>query len=481
MASRRTVLRTAAAAAGAGLLADTAAARPRHARTPPAAGSPDSAGLFRTAMPVAPVLAPAFTTGSCDIYTITMRRARKEIVPGLLTELLTYDGHFPGPTIKARSGRRVIVAHRNALEVPTSVHLHGGEVSSGNDGDPMHTIAPGSRRDYFYPNRQPHASLWYHDHAHHAAAESVYRGLSGFYLLTDETEEALPLPSGRYDVPVALRDARLDGRGRLVYEMDDVFGRTTILANGKAWPYFRVAARKYRFRLLNSSNMRFFGLRLADGSQFVQIGSDGGLLERPHPTAGLLLSPGERADVVIDFSRYRVGSQVVLENTLGPGPEQVGRVLRFDVTHEARDSSLVPDRLRSLAPLPAVTGSRSFELRMDEEESAGARAYINDRTYDPHRTDSRVPHGGSEIWTVTNTNRKAPHNFHVHLVQFRVLERNGGRPGPDEQGLKDTVRLLPGDTVKLQVTFRSYRGRYLYHCHMLDHAAMGMMATMEIE
>ncbi|KJY40761.1 bilirubin oxidase, partial [Streptomyces sp. NRRL B-1568] len=218
-----------------------------------------------------------------------------------------------------------------------------------SDGDPMDTIAPGASRTYTYPNKQTHAALWYHDHAHHMESENVYRGLSGFYLLRDQTELALPLPSGQYDIPIMLRDARIDDTGTLVYEMHDFMNRTTILANGKPWPYLQVAARKYRFRILNSTNLRFFTLHLSDNTDITQIGTDGGLLEKPLTTQTIALTPGERADIIIDFSRYKPGTQITLDNTEGPGPtELVGKILRFDITHTTPDPSTIPTTLRTL-------------------------------------------------------------------------------------------------------------------------------------
>lgn len=488
MVTRRNVLGAGLAAIGAGLtgaaLTPMITAHNATAGTAVPQAQAGAAGMavepFRVALPVPPVLAPVSTAGGVDVYAVTMRRAVKEIVPGQPAEVLTYNGSFPGPTIKARSGRPVVVRQRNQLDMPTSVHLHGASVPHRSDGAPMDTIAPGAGRTYVYPNRQPHASLWYHDHAHHMESEHVYRGLSGSYLLTDHTERRLPLPSGAYDIPIAIRDAHLDESGQLVYVMGDR-NRTTLLANGVPYPYVAVAARKYRFRLLNSANTRSFRLRLADGGPIVQIGSDGGLLPGPHTTDSVYLSAGERADVVIDFSRYPVGTQLVLQNTTGSGPaDQIGQVLRFDVTRTAHDPSVVPPVLRALRPLPAATAERSIELRMDEGGTAPPKAYIDGKTYDPDRVDSLVRHGASEIWTVTNPNKIVPHNFHMHLVQFRVLERNGKEPDPGEVGLKDTVMLMPGETVRLQATFDTYRGAYVYHCHMLDHSAMGMMATMKI-
>ncbi|MFF4485237.1 multicopper oxidase family protein [Streptomyces sp. NPDC001544] len=452
-------------------------------RTAVADLDPGSIPKFATAMPLPRVLAPHAVSGTTSYYRVTMKETAAAILPGLPdTTVRTYQGQFPGPVIKARSGRRVVVEQTNSLGLPVSVHLHGAHVPPSSDGGPMDLIQPGASKTYTYPNQQPHANLWFHDHAHHQESEHVYRGLSGFYLLTDETEERLPLPAGEFDVPIALREARFDTAGQLVYAMDDWPNRNVILVNGRPWPYFEVAARRYRLRLFNQSNGRFFDLKLSDGSEFTVVGGDGGLLARPARATVVRLSPGERADIVVDFSRYPVGGKVVLENALGPGPvEHVGQVMRFDITRTAPDDSSVPDTLRTLPEPRAATVNRRFELSMDEDGRPDPRGYINGRTYDPERIDTEIAYGTTEIWTVTNTNRLAPHNFHTHLVMFRVLERNG-TPVTDgfESGLKDTVSVLAGETVKLQATFTGYRGTYVYHCHLFDHSAMGMMGTFRV-
>ncbi len=484
MVSRRRVLAAGMATASVGVTGAalvplaTAPAGAAPGGAAPAGAAP-AATPFTQPMPRPTVLSPVSTGGGVDVYVMTMRQATAEILPGVQSQVLTFNGSFPGPLIKARRGRPVVIEQRNRLDVPASVHLHGGEVEAQHDGQPMETIAPGEDRTYYYPNTQPHASLWYHDHAHHIESENVYRGLAGQYLITDEVEEALPLPTGQYDLPIAIRDANVDATG-LHYTMGDR-QRSTMIANGKAYPYVQVAARKYRIRLLNCSNQRFMELGLEDGSEMIQIGSDGGLLPRPHRTAAIPLSAAERADVVIDFSRYAVGSSVVLKNTGGFGnPELVGQVLRFDIVRTAKDSSSVPDVLRELPPLPRPTAERTVTLRMDEDGRPDPQAYIDEKLYDPARVDQQVRFGASEIWTVRNLNQTAWHNFHMHLVQFRVLDRNGQAPGPGEAGLKDTVNLRPNETVRVQATFDTHRGAYVYHCHMLDHSAMGMMATMRI-
>ncbi|PKT67299.1 bilirubin oxidase, partial [Streptomyces populi] len=262
-----------------------AARRAEAADTPAPANSTTAPAVepFTVPMPLIPVARPVSTAGGVDTYESTTRKITKEILPGIRTELLTYDGLFPGATIRACRNRPVVLVQHNGLDVPISRHLHGASVPQDSDGGPMDTIAPGDTRVYRYPNKQPHASLWYHDHAHHTESENVYRGLHGGYLLGDATERALPLPRGRYDVLIALRDADFDASGQLLYAMGDR-SRNTLLVNGAPYPYFEVAARKYRLRFANTSNMRFFELRLADGGDLVQIGSDGGLLPAPHTT-----------------------------------------------------------------------------------------------------------------------------------------------------------------------------------------------------
>ncbi|MGW6398497.1 multicopper oxidase family protein [Streptomyces sp. NPDC055134] len=444
-----------------------------------AAGAP-AVTPFAVPLPVPKVLAPYRRTSTADYYAVTMSRTSHEILPGTRTDVLTYNGTFPGPTIRARKGRTAVVRQINALDMPTSVHLHGGSNPVEHDGGMTDTIAPGRSRTYVYANDQVGATLWTHDHAHHMESEHVYRGLSGLYLLGDKAEGALGLPSGRYEVPLILRDAQFDAAGQMVYTMDDAENRTTILVNGAPWPYMKVEARKYRFRMLNSCNLRIFILCLNDGSQVTQIGSDGGLLPAPAATPVLVLSPGERADFVVDFSKYAPGTQLTLQNMLGPGPtELVGQIMRFDIGEKTPDTSRVPDVLTTLPALPKPAVERSFELRMDEP-GTGDKAYINGKTFDAGRIDTNIKWGDTEVWTVTNTSATIPHNFHTHLVQFRILERDGQPVYPAEAGLKDTVLLFPGQTARLQLTFDTHKGVYPYHCHMIDHSAMGMMAQMKI-
>ncbi|MFB9688263.1 multicopper oxidase family protein [Amycolatopsis plumensis] len=449
-----------------------------HTGHAPATGSAAGGGrpaaglgvLFSQRLPIPQQLTPMRRGDGVDVYKIPIKAAQHAFLPGKPAPVRSFGGQFVGPTIRAKTGTPVEVTFTNQLDVPSNVHLHGGHNAQADDGHPMDLLDPGQSRTYHYPNRQQGATLWYHDHAHHLEAENVYRGLHGFYILDDEAERGLNLPSGQYDVPIMLRDIQLDANGAMVYPNFPP-DRTTILVNGVVNPYFQVAARKYRFRLLNTSNERQFRLTLG-GVQMTQIASDGGLLPAPVPRSEILLGSAERVDIVVDFSQVPLGSHLVLKDISGP-------LLRFDVTRLAVDSSRVPATLRPLPAPGTATVQREITMRFDETNFTGL---VNEQVYDPNRVDITVKRGATEIWTVRNTDTVfgAPHSFHLHLEQFRVLDRNGGPPGPDDVGRKDTVFLGPGEWVRVQTTFTDYVGRYVYHCHFLDHSTLGMMAQMEI-
>nr|WP_052478815.1 multicopper oxidase family protein [Kibdelosporangium sp. MJ126-NF4] len=476
MATRRDLLKL-------GVVGGVAAALPLESAVSALTDESVSASVtpFTSAMPVPVVLRPARRTKDADIYDVEMIEAATEVVPGLTTTMRTYNGTYPGATIRARRGRSVIVRQRNALGVDTSVHLHGGHVPSAHDGHPMDLLKPGASREYHYPNTQHAAALWYHDHAHGSEAENVYRGLHASYILTDEFEQGLPLPSGKFEVELQIRDARIETDGTLRYIRAQ--DRPHMLVNGKERPYFQVAARKYRFRVYNVSVDRFMSLRLADGSEFTQIGSDGGFLPAPVTVNEMRLSSAERADIVIDFSRYKPGTSVVLQNTSALATENAD-VLRFDIGRPVHDDSRVPRALFHCPPTPPATVQREFALQWD---AVLARYAINGKTYDPNRVDVQAKLGATEIWTIKNTDKQAPppnfhlnHNFHTHLTQFRVLDRNGVPVGPTESGWKDTVMVAPGDTVRIALTWTDYTGRFVVHCHQLPHSDYSQMAEIEI-
>lgn len=471
---------------------------------------------FLVPLPIPPVLTPR-KDATRDYYEIAQQVATKEILPGVPTEIWGYNGGFPGPTIVSQSGRTTVVRHRNHLSVPTVVHLHGGHTPAASDGYPTDLVLPSSgmsmpqhaqmdgmahsdkravitqgTRVYEFPLRQRAATLWYHDHRMDFSAPDVWRGLAGFHIVHDDEEMALPLPKGVRDIPLMIMDRAFAADGSLLYPALDPSALHTpgvaypytqgvqgdvILVNGAPWPVLDVDAVRYRFRLLNASNSRRYRVALdpppPGGAGLVQIGSDGGLLERPLTHDAIEIAPGERFDVVIDFSRYRVGDRIRLVNRLGTGTTQ--HVMQFRVGGKSRDDSHVPDRLsriETLSPSQAVT-TRTFTLRSGESHGW----VLNGHDYSPDRIEASPRLGDVEIWRFI---ADFHHSVHIHLVHFQVLSRNGYKPGPYDAGWKDTVDMHPAEEIAVIARFSDYKGRYVFHCHTLEHEDMAMMANFEV-
>lgn len=452
---------------------------------------------FQVPLPIPPVRRPVD-----GVLEITQRVAEVEILPGRRTPVLGYDGIFPGPTIETRRGEPVLVRHRNELPVPTVVHLHGGHTPAEHDGWPTDLLLPAGvsswthhghggqlrtgTRDYAYPMDQRAATLWYHDHRMDFTGPHVYRGLAGFHLIRDAEEEALGLPSGDRELPLMITDRAFEADGAFRYPsvdrtlrrvpgvesnwMEGVLG-DVILVNGAPWPVAEVDAARYRLRLLNASNARRYELALTPGGEFIQIGSDGGLLAAPVRHSSLRLAPGERFDVVVDFSEYPVGTEVTLVNRLGR--DATAQVMRLRVVRPARDSSTVPERLSTaeqLRPGPVVR-----EWRFTRGRAGNHPGWtINGLPFDPTRVDARPRLGEVELWRfVTDLH----HPVHVHLDPFQVLSRRGRGPAAFDAGWKDTVDLRPAEVVEVAVRFTDHRGRFMMHCHNLEHEDMAMMTT----
>ncbi|GAB3733512.1 multicopper oxidase family protein [Amycolatopsis oliviviridis] len=447
---------------------------------------------FSMPLSLPPDLMPVHRTSTTDFYEVEISETEHEILPGTRTRLLTYNGSFPGPTIRATRGRETVIRHTNRMGKPATVHLHGANVPASSDGHPLDPIAPGTSRVYRYPNHQAAATLWYHDHTHHAESEQVYRGLAGAYLLSDPVGRRLPLPSGRYDIPLLIRDAKFGGDGRLVYRYDDYLNRPTILVNGRPQPYLDVERRVYRLRLVNCSNLEPFRFTLTEGASFLQIASDGGFLPVPAMRREIDLWPSERAEVVVDFRSVRPGSQVVLENSIaaddlkrpimqfrvgGGGPS--GIVARASSAEGFLRGLGIRDWPIEAPPRRTPSKHRRFVLSADPNTH---EFHINGRGFDPERVDATIEHGATEIWEIVNGDGALgiPHAMHLHLVQFQILDRNG-HPEPSYDAYpKDTVRTNPGDVVRIQATFDGYTGRYPFHCHFMDHSSHSMMGQFEV-
>jgi FtsP/CotA-like multicopper oxidase with cupredoxin domain len=434
---------------------------------------------FRRDLPILPELVPVRRTRDADVYDVTIREGLADVLPGFETPIYGYEGVYPGPVIHARKGRMAVVRQRNLLAFDSNVHLHGGYVPAAHDGHPMDIIRPGDSFDYQYPNDQDGAFLWYHDHAHGRTAKTLYYGLVAPYVLHDEREEDLDLPQGDYDVPLVIHDHAFnrDGSFRYVENVDVGFRGDTILVNGTVSPRMRVRRRKYRFRLLNASNARGYRLALGRGRSMTQVASDGGLLGRPVVRREVLIEPAERVEIVIDFRHYAPGTELVLHNRAGE--ESTVAVMRFDVERGGGSEDFrVPRRLRSFAPLPRPNASRRWDLTL-AASTAGVQWQINGKGFDPDRVDVKPRLGSTEIWQFTNPSNRV-HPMHLHGMLFRLLERSTGVVHPGDRGWKDTVGVQPGETVRLQPWFAPYPGRYVFHCHALEHGDKAMMLQLEV-
>jgi spore coat protein A len=437
---------------------------------------------------VPPTLTPVRTDAKTDYYEITQQEADVEFLPGMRTRIWGYQGMFPGPTIKVHRGRAAVVQQTNQLPVETVVHLHGGVTAADSDGFPTDIIMPGQSKSYSYMNQGRAATLWYHDHAMDHTAHNIYMGLAGLYVIEDDDEACLGLPHAEYDIPLILQDRSFGLDGNFAYDGGrggriGAHGKV-MLVNGVPWPRYGVAARKYRFRILNGSNATVFRLALGSGQTLLQIATDGGLLSMPVMCPSIPLAMAERIEIIADFSEYPVGTQLALRNLNGEGP--LSEIMRFDVVREQRDDSTIPEKLSNVELLDPGLATRTRVLEFGGSPSLSFPPVtwtINGKRFDPDTCLAQVGYGQVEIWHLKNR-KVGPlgmlHPVHIHLVNFQILERNGGRPMPWERGWKDTVSLDKGEEVKLIMRFDGQRGRYLMHCHNLEHEDHNMMARFDV-
>jgi spore coat protein A len=436
------------------------------------------------------------------------------------TNLWAYGGSVPGVLFDTRSGEGQLIewanelpqkhflpidhtihgAERSLPEVRGVVHLHGGKTPAASDGYPEDWYVPNQSRTYYYPNRQEPALLWYHDHAMGINRLNIYAGLFGLYIVRDSVEDALHLPSGRYEVPLVLMDRDLHPDGQLSYPVSpdperpwvpEVFGEVQ-LVNGKLFPYLDVEPRLYRFRILNAANGRFYRLSLSNSAEMQQIGSDQGLLPAPVALKYIQLAPGERADIVIDFSQHR-GAKIQLMS-------EPFELMQFRVADApVSDPGVLPATLR---PVPRIAESSAVltrRLTLDESLNMVAESMgmlLNKTPWHAPITEKPVLNT-TEIWELVNLTEDV-HPIHLHLVRFQILDRRRFDkfdymtkstlrftsepmpPEPNEMGWKDTVRVNSGTVTRIIVPFTGYAGRYVWHCHILEHEENEMMRPYEV-
>ncbi|MEZ6073897.1 MAG: multicopper oxidase domain-containing protein [Pirellulales bacterium] len=520
--------------------------------------------------PLSNIIAPSGTLDRYDFYEVSMTQFSQQLHSELPpTTLWGYNGTYPGPTFDVDSNVPIKVEWTNNLvdgmgmplshllpydttvhgagpqfpEARTVAHLHGGVVEPESDGFPEYWFTPdplaapngmggpaGNSVVYTYHNEQPASTLWYHDHSMGITRLNVYAGMAGFYILRDEQEAALNLPSGAYEVPLVFQDRSFYDDGQLYYPrgpgdvvdpggpdplaglppefpsdasvVPHFFGDTN-LVNGVVWPVMDVEPRKYRFRMLNGANSRFYDLQLDAGTAgtlpFYQIGTEGGLLAATTDRDDLLMAPAERADVIVDFSSLTPGDEVFLRNFAPDGvfqgplfpqtpadPNTTGQVMKFRVVEPTGpDTSSLPE---TLVPVPRIPESdavatRQLSLVADVDEYGRPKLLLDGAKWTDPTTELPVQ-GTTEIWEITNSTIDS-HPIHLHLVQFQVLDRVsrdvGEIPLEDyELGWKDTVMVNRRETVRVIAKFEDFEGLYVWHCHILEHEDHEMMRRYEV-
>jgi len=500
---------------------------------------PERLARFVDPLPIPPVLRatgqrpyPHDPDQQLGYLKIEMRsadvRIHRDLPPA---RMWSYGGSVPGPTIEARSGQGMIIDWVNRLptehflpidhtlhgagagqpQVRTAVHVHGAVVPAESDGFPENWQTPGQTYQAVYPLRQDAATLWYHDHAMGIERLNQYAGLFGFFLVRDEAEEALNLPRASYEIPLVLCDRLFYADGQLHYPdsgdpsapwVPEVYG-DVVLVNGALFPYIEVEPRPYRFRILNASNTRFFRFSLSNGERFHQIGSDQGLLAAPAELKELSMTAAERADVVVDFSalagqRFTLinQSQALMEFRVAPAGAAASVALQQKA---ALSGFSLPSKLRTIERIPESAAVRTRLLTLNEymHPKTHVMLMLLDGKYWHDPVTETPVLNTVEIWSLINLTQDL-HPIHLHLVRFQLLDRRAfdvddylnynkfhylgeaAPPEPGETGWKDTIQVHPETVTRIIVPFKGFPGRYVWHCHLLEHAANEMMRPFDV-
>lgn len=447
-------------------------------------------------LPIPAVLAPEIINGE-QVFKLNVQSGQTEFQTGIQTTTSGYNGSYLGPTLRATTGTPVRVQVSNQLAETTTVHWHGMEVPAEMDGGPHQTIAPNETWEANWTVTNPASTLWYHPHPLGKTATQVYSGLAGLFYIDDAASKGLGIPQtyGIDDIPVVVQDRKFDTNGQFVYDHDhSAHNKTgtagmlgdTILVNGALAPYIELPAQWVRLRLVNGSNARRYNFGFENDQPFYQIATDGGLLSKPVERTRLLLTPGERAEIMVDLSQMTAPLLLLSYNvedvTTSPpdgiqdwlldqtDEDQQFKILELRPIASSNLTTSLPDHLVDLPTLERddQTTERTFVMQANT---------INSLLMDHARIDQVVQQGATEIWTVRNESA-IYHPFHIHAVQFKILDRDG-EPAPDyEQGWKDTVNVDPGESVRLIMKFNvpaDSSNPFMYHCHILEHEDMGMM------
>jgi bilirubin oxidase len=441
-------------------------------------------------------------TLSGPVINLSLAASQKQILPGAPTQTLAYNGlPMLGPTLMLRRGWQIETTVQNNLSDTSTLHWHGLHVSAHTDGGPHSPILPGQQWNPHFTCLDKASTYWYHPHFHKKTARQTLSGAAGLIIVRDGEEAALPLPRryGINDFPLIIQSLEMDAQNQIKPEGQQ---DSLVLVNGTFRPYLQIPAGWVRFRVLNASNARNFYLGLQDTLPLFQIGSDGGLLGKPLKMNRVKLSPGERAEIMVDFSGkqdslFRIisfGSEIPSGIQGGPtipvppgGPSMASplngkdfEILELRVTAPlSSGSAFLPDSLAAQTRIPESQAQRERLIRFSSAVpgSTVGPFLVNDSLFNMNRIDFSVPVNSTEIWTLYNQTTVA-HPFHLHGFQFYILDRFGAPPPPEETGRKDMVLLTAQEQVRIIARFANFADTtmpYMFHCHLLTHEDEGMM------
>lgn len=451
------------------------------------------------------------------------------LIKGPQNTLSQFGDSYLGPTMRFVKGQRIRIHLRNELPQQTIAHWHGLHVPMAADGHPMSVIDPGQSYIYDFEMLNRASMNFYHPHPHEETATQVYRGLAGLIIVEDDEERALGLPSGEYEIPLVIQDRAFNAANQLVYgggmhrSMFGFYG-DQILVNGKPNYRLEVASRAYRLRLLNASNARIYKLGWDDGEPITVIGVDGGLLNKPETRPYLMLAPSERVDLWVDFSSRPVGSKLIMRNMSFSGliPEMAMGMMQDDglsvsenfplftvvVTRKETESLKLPQLLSNVKrfriedavnptnPVPIAIAMQHMSFTLNGREYSHDDILPRERI--PVDTVQLIDifhdHGGMGMHGGMMGGgmgmMSMAHPIHLHGQSFQIISRTfeGNtdsyatvRDGFIDVGLKDTVIVSPGERIRIVKPFNNFKGRFMYHCHNLEHEDMGMMREFLVE